>query len=163
MGIPTHGAIGAALALLEMGGQLDRAKDYAGYTLEWTPLAANAQRQKAQFTIDSNVDFVALFATWYAVTTANPPVETLTPPLVVNLALANRQIFDKDTFLKAAFGQQSSNAFPLPFPFWLPRSTQLTGFLTNLDTANTFTVRLTFHGFILSTSRNANTNRTGGF
>ena len=157
-------SLGAALALLGKSGRLDDAKDFAGYTLEWTPLAANAQRQKATFTVQSDVDFVALGATWYAVTTAATPVETLTPPLTFNMSLADRQVFDKDTFLKAAIGQRNAgNEGDLHFPFWLPRSTTLTGFLSNLDAANTFTVRITFTGFILHVGRNASSSKAGGF
>lgn len=157
-------SLGAALVMLGKQGRADDAKDFAGYTLEWTPLAANAQRQKASFTIASDVDFVALGATWYAMSTANPPVEVAAPPLTVNLSLADRQIFDKDTWLKAAIGQRvSGNEGDLHFPLWLPRSTTLTGFLSNLDAANTFTVRITFTGFILHPGRNANTSKAGGF
>jgi hypothetical protein len=160
---PIYDLLGVALRLLDMQGRANDAKDFAGYSLEWLPLAANAQRQKATFTINSDVDFVALSATWYATDTANPPAEVLAPMITFNLSLADRQIYDKDTFLKAAFGQQITNGFPLMFPLWLPRSTTLNGFMTNLDAANARTVRLTFQGFILHAGRNANTSRQGGF
>jgi len=160
---PVYDLIGVALRLLDMQGRAGDAKDFAGYTFEWLPLAANAQRQKASFTVNSDVDFVAVSATWYATDTAAPPAEQLAPMALINLSLADRQIFDKDTFLKAAFGQQVTNGFPLMFPLWLPRSTTLSGFLTNLDAVNARNVRLTFSGFILHAGRNANTNKAGGF
>lgn len=160
---PIYDLVGVALRLLDMQNRATDAKDFAGYTLEWLPLAANAQRQKASFTVNSDVDFVALSATWYATDTGAPPVEQLTLQALINLSLADRQVFDRDTHIKAAFGQQTTNGFPLLFPLWLPRSSTLTGFLTNLDAANARNVRLTLSGFILHAGRNANTSRQGGF
>lgn len=163
MATPLYDTLGAALALLGKNGRLDDAKDFAGYTLEWTPLAANAQRQKSSFTINSDVDFVALAATWYATDTAAPPAEIAAPMVTINLALADRQVFDKDTFLKAAFGQQTTGGFPLMFPLWLPRSTTLTAFASNLDAANARTLRLTLSGFILHVGRSSSASKAGGF
>jgi len=137
-----------AIALLA-GSDKARSKDYAAYTLEWLPLAASQARVKATFTVDSQVDFVALYATGNATDTANPPVENATPQFLINFNVADRQVFDRDIHWRNAVGSAIS-PFPIPFPFYMPRATTLTGFLTNL-TAVANNVRITFHGFVLHT------------
>lgn len=153
--------LGAALVLLPPETR-DRAKEYAVYSLEWLPMAANASKQKASFTVDANADFVGIIPVWYVTDTAAPPAEILAPQVTFNLNVSGgRQIFDKDVHLKAAAGQQVTNGFPFAFPLWVARTGTLNGFLTDL--ANTArNVRLSIHGFHIY-DRKASTNKAGGF
>lgn len=135
-----------AIALLPASDRA-RAKDYAAYSLEWLPIAANAARARAQFTVASDVDFVALYATGYATTNAAPPAVISPYHATLNLFVADRQMFDKDV-IWTNFAGSSTSPFPLPFPIWLPKATTVTAVLTDLTTAAAV-VRLTLHGFIM--------------
>lgn len=161
MALAIYDLLGAAIALLPVKDRL-RAKEMAGYSLEWVPTVAGAANQKASFTTDANVDFVSLWATWYVTDTASPPVEQLTPQMMVNFAISGgRNWFDKPIHLKNFCGQQTTAGFPAGFPIWFPRSTTLNGFLTDLANLAR-NVRITFHGFVLY-DRDASTNKAGGF
>lgn len=161
MGLAIYDLLGAAVALLPQAWKT-RAKEYGGYSLEWTPMTANTSNQKATFTTDANVDFVGLFPTWYVTDTAAPPVEQLTPQIMLQLSLSGgRNWFDKPVHLKNFCGSQSTNGFPFAFPIWLPRSSTVNAFITDLA-GLARNVRITFHGFVIY-DREASTNRSGGF
>jgi hypothetical protein len=153
--------LGAALVLLPPDTRT-KAKEYAPYSLEWAPMAANANKQKASFTVDANADFVGIFATWYATDTAAPPAEILAPQLMFNMNITGgRQVFDKDVHIKNFAGQQATNGFPFAFPLWVARTGTLNGFLTDLANLAR-NVRITVHGFHIY-DRESATNKAGGF
>lgn len=162
----SNDVLGAALTLLGQTGRTTdgqlRAKEYAAYTLEWAPMAANANKQKASFTIDANVDFVGIIPVWYATDTAAPPAEVLAPMVMFNANVTGgRVIYDKDVPLKNVCGQSVTNGFPFSFPVWLPRTSTFNGFLTDLANAAR-NIRLTIHGFVLYDRPSAG-NKGGGF
>lgn len=136
-----------AIALLPAS-ERAKSKDYAAYTLEWSPLAVSAARTPAKFTIDSSVNFVALYATGFVSDTAAPPVAIASPVLTLGLKVADRDVFDRDVHWMNIAGS-ALNPFPLPFPLYMPRATTLTGFLSNLSAATAVVARLTFHGFVI--------------
>ena len=161
MAMAIYDLLGAAIALLPPEDRT-RAKEYAGYTCEWAPMNANAVKQKASFTVDNTMDFVALAATWYVTDMASPPGEILTPQLMLNAQMSGgRQIFDKDIHIQNFCGRQVANGFPFLFPLWIPRTSTFNLFLSDLANAAR-TVRITFHGFLLY-DRAAGDNRAGGF
>jgi hypothetical protein len=155
--------LGAAIALLAPN-KKTKAKEYATYTLEWNPMTAGAVKQKPTggITIDASYDFVALAAFWYSTSTATPPVESLAPQLLFNMNVTGgRQVHDKDIPLKNFCGQQVTNGAPSLFPIYLPRTSTLNGFITDLG--NTAQVlRITFHGFLIY-DREAGDNVAGGY
>lgn len=130
--------------------QRAKSMDYNAYSLEWVPLAASASQAKATVTIDSSVDFVALYASGVVTDTATPPVLIASPMAMLSLQVADRKLFDKDVHWMNFVGAvaSSSSFFPLPFPLFLPKATTVTGFLTNL-TATAANYRLTLHGYII--------------
>lgn len=137
-----------SLALLPASDR-KRAKDYAAYSLEWLPINANTANVPAQFTVSSDVDFVALYLTGNATDTANPPVEDAAPQFTLNFKLADRTVYDKNVHWRQCIGS-ALNPFPLPFPWWITRAATLLAQLTSLTNVNR-NARITVHGFILHT------------
>lgn len=146
MAAATYEVTALSIALLPASYR-ERAKDFAAYSLEWSPLAASAARAKAQFQVASDVDFVALYATGFVTTTAAPPVDVASPAILINFSVADRQVFDKDVRWQTIIGNAGA-PFPLPFPLWMPAATTLVGLATDLSTVASVT-RVTFHGFIM--------------
>lgn len=147
MASATYEVPALAIALLPAS-QREQSKDYAAYTLEWSPLAVSAARTSAKFTIDSSVNFVALYVTGYVTDTAAPPVDVPAPMLTLGLKVADRDLFDRDVHWRN-FAGSAIAPMPLPFPLYMPRATTLQGFLSNLSAATAVVARLTFHGFII--------------
>lgn len=135
-----------ALALLSASDRA-RSKDYNAYTLEWLPINGGSANVQASFTVDSSVDFVALYLTGEATDTATPPVEDATPQFLLQLKAADRQLFDRPIHWRNVAGS-ALQPFPLPFPIWLSKASTLLATLTSLTNVAR-NVRLTFHGFVL--------------
>lgn len=146
MASATYETPALAIALLPES-ERQRAKDFASYTLEWLPMAASAARARASFTVASDVDFVALYVTGVALVVGAATV-IAAPGIMLNLLVADRQIFDKDVYWNTIASGTAAAPFPLPFPLWLPKATTLTGVVSDL-LATAANVRLTFHGFIM--------------
>lgn len=148
MASSTYEVPALALALLPKSDQA-RSKDYAAYSLEWLPITSGQSNVKAQFTIAADVDFIGLYLTGNSTDTATPPVEDTAPQLMLQFSVADRQVFDKAVHWRQVVGSAIA-PFPMPFPWYMPKATTLTGFLTNLGNASR-NVRVTVHGFILHT------------
>lgn len=142
----TYEITALALALLSVSDR-SRAKDYNAYSMEWLPINGGSANVQASFTVDSSVDFVALYCTGEVTDTATPPVEDATPQLMLQLKAADKQLFDRPIHWRVLVGNGPA-PFPLAFPLWLSKASTLLGTLTSLTNVAR-NVRLTFHGFVL--------------
>lgn len=129
-----------------------RAKDYAGFTLDWNPVLASSTQatpQRAFFTIPDDVDFVATMVT--GVGLVSPAGAIVIPSVTpfLQFFLNDRAVFaDVATHFNMFANGTAQAPLPLPFPLFMPRRSVLTGYATAQIVVDII-MRITFHGFVL--------------
>lgn len=130
---------------------MDRERDYFGYSVTELNLAAAAVATPT-FAVQNDSDFLITAICGTARNPAAPTVVFATPAITLQVddAGAGRNLFNQAVDWRNLCGS-AELAFVLPYPKLINRASTVTVTLTNLDAAQAYDVRVTFHGFKIFT------------
>lgn len=124
-----------------------RARDYFAYSTDFLPLAAGTADTES-ISIQADSDFLLVAATGIARDPADVDSRFAAPAITVQLTDtgSGRQLQNQAQDWLSFFGD-SELPFFLPYPKVLDRNSILTTTLENLDGAQDYDVRISYHGF----------------
>lgn len=125
----------------------NHARDYFCYAVDFLPLAATTQAtQTVQIQADSDFLLMAVAAT--ARDPAAPATVVDPPPVTVELRTSGSGRFLQNRAMDwdNVFGS-ADLPFLLPFPKYLDANSTFDTILANLDAADDFDIRVSYHGF----------------
>lgn len=130
---------------------MDRERDYFAYSVTSLNLLA-ATVATPTFAVQNDSDFLLASVTGSARDPADPTVQFATPALSIQIddAGSGRNLFNQATHWDNLCGT-AQLPFVLPYPKLINRASTVTVTVTNLDVAQAYDVRITFHGFKIFT------------
>lgn len=139
----------------------DVPKIYAEYSLLWLPLSATAAAVKATVTTQDDSYFLFTRVKGYVTDNASPPAEITAPQLTYTTQIGSNLIQPDQNPVHIAdiiTNATKNGGEELDYPIWVPPSTTLAMFMTNLTGATVMNVRVKCCGIRFLTSYKGSTN-----